>query len=804
MTLRQVLSRKWQAPLFVLSMAAFGLVLLQLRPQPTPLSYEEQFAGLETLARQNRYTEFYGRAETLRQECQTAAQLGQLYLLAARTRVKQLQQRHEFEVDGSKRSAENNYRAIIYDYTQALQRNQPAPDDPESAGIFGDLALAYWCLNDADKALAAAYKALERRSEFDGALQRMVVQMVLAARPDGYLDASMKHLETVLAQSPADSEIRAWAFVRKAEVLIAQDRQNDAYQWIKSADDAVLQSPYAGEVEFLRGRALSRAGELDQADQILRALLQRTGDRGDIYAQAALELGRINYEQFRDFDAQQFYRRVIDTQMGKDWYAAGLLGLAECAAVRQRYPEAAELYRQTVQSLQNNPHNRAVTMEQVRQSLTLLAHKLDLLKQYASALLFLEIEQQIVRDDLLATYRYAQILGRRANQILETLEPARAAARQGVEATAAEALWLRQQQDAVSGHFGRAAEQYLRVAEMATGDDRLYGECLWEAAHDFDKAGKTDRAIEVWLRFINEREGETRWPRALFYLAQAYQSLGDFPAAIRFYETLLAKHPKSIAAFDSMVSLAKCYLAQEPPERDKAEQLLRSIRQDPTLTPLSPYFRDALFELGELYYKNKEYPAAIHVLTEAIDRYGDDSQVGKSMFLVADAYRRSGQSLDAVLATLAEDPTATVNLQKTSEQRRRYLEQAREYFNRAIEAYTRIPEGRRSKLDEMYLRHCWLYRADCLYDLGQYRKAAQLYELAALRYQLTPTALAAFVQIVNCHLRLNNPAEARSTTQRAIWQLREMPDAVFAGGPTRLTRQQWQDWFDWTGRSNLW
>jgi tetratricopeptide (TPR) repeat protein len=803
MTLRQALSRQWQIPLFILSMIGFGLVLIHLRPQTAPLSFDEKFDALEKLSHQNRYTEFYTRAEKLRKESDSEDQLGRIHSLAARTRVKQLRQRHEFGISLSCRSAPKLYEYIIYDYTQAIHFKHPAIGAPECEEVYRDMSLAYWCLNDSVNALKELDKAIEVTEDFTPSLHRLKVSMLLAARPEDYFSQSMTHLENLLNQSASSEDDRAWAFVRKAEVLISQDKEEAAFTWINSADDTVLQSRYADEVEFLRGRALRQAGEYDAADTILRNLLGRTTDRGDIYAQTALELGRINYDQYRDYDAQQFYRKVIETQMGKDWYAAGLLGLAECTALRQQYPAAAEYYQEAVRLWKQAPQNRALTAAQIRKSLTLWSQKLDLLKQYEWALLFLEIEQQLAGEDIFSAHRFAQAHARRAVQILDELKASQQSAEE-VEPTEKEKQWLAQQHEQITRHFEQAAEQYLRVASLASGNNELYGDCLWQSAQCYDKAGKTDKAIEVWQRYVHEREGESRWPRALFNVAQAHQALRQIKEAIGFYELLLREHPKSLAAFDALVPLARCYLARDPPEVEEAEQLLRRVREDPTLTPRAPYFRDALFALGETYYNSKKYAQAINVLTEAIDRYEDDPQLGKSMFLVADSYRKSGLALDATLQKLAQDPTAMINLQKTSEQRRRYLESAGQFFDQAIETYMRLPEGRRSEQDRMYLRHCWLYRADCSYDLGRYRKAAQLYELAALRYQLTPTALAAFMQLVNCHLEMGNIGEARSTTQRAMWQLREMPDAAFTVGLTKLNRQQWQEWFDWTAQSNLW
>jgi tetratricopeptide (TPR) repeat protein len=340
------------------------------------------------------------------------------------------------------------------------------------------------------------------------------------------------------------------------------------------------------------------------------------------------------------------------------------------------------------------------------------------------------------------------------------------------------------------------------VVQTVTGDDELYGHCLWQAAETYDKAGNTNKSIATWLKFVMEREGENVWPSALFNLAQAYQAAAQYGEAIKHYETLLRKHPKSLATFDAIVPLARCYLQQEPPAREKAENILRAVLNDPTATPRASRFRDAMFELGQLYYQNEQYDKSITILTEAIERYQNDRQLGKYMFLVADSFRKSGLALDKIISEYSEDPTATVNLKKTYEQRMSYLNSACEYFSRSIDLYNK--QTKRNELDELYLRHCYLYRADCYFDLGRYREASELYEMAALRYQLTPTALSALAQIVNCHLKTGNYSDARSTNQRAILQLRKIPEEAFDEKYSLLTRKDWEEWFDWTDSTNLW
>jgi len=222
------------------------------------------------------------------------------------------------------------------------------------------------------------------------------------------------------------------------------------------------------------------------------------------------------------------------------------------------------------------------------------------------------------------------------------------------------------------------------------------------------------------------------------------------------------------------------------------------------LTPQAPSYRRALFALGELYYEGKKYTQAINILGEAVDRYGEDPEVGHALFVAADSYRQCGLALDRVLNKLAGDPTETVSREKTAELRRRYLDSARDYYSRTIEFFERTPDGRRGVLEDLYLRHGYLYRADCMFDLQRYREALPLYEAAVMRYQLTPTALSAFIQMVNCHIRLGNTTEARSTNERALWQLRKIPDSELLAGPRQFTRQQWEDWFSWVPRSGLW
>ena len=65
----------------------------------------------------------------------------------------------------------------------------------------------------------------------------------------------------------------------------------------------------------------------------------------------------------------------------------------------------------------------------------------------------------------------------------------------------------------------------------------------------------------------------------------------------------------------------------------------------------------------------------------------------------------------------------------------------RKLYDRVIDLYRASPPLQ--DIDKLYQKLAHFYRADCLYDLGNYEEAIKLYDAAAFRYQEDPSALAA-------------------------------------------------------------
>ena len=103
----------------------------------------------------------------------------------------------------------------------------------------------------------------------------------------------------------------------------------------------------------------------------------------------------------------------------------------------------------------------------------------------------------------------------------------------------------------------------------------------------------------------------------------------------------------------------------------------------------------------------------------------------------------------------------------------------------------------------MYYNLSILYEADCYFETQAYRDALTLYEEAVAALKDSPRGLSAYVQIINCHVFLGQPAEARAALARAMIAIDGLPVEVFAKGVSPESREDWRGYFSWLGESEL-
>jgi tetratricopeptide (TPR) repeat protein len=301
------------------------------------------------------------------------------------------------------------------------------------------------------------------------------------------------------------------------------------------------------------------------------------------------------------------------------------------------------------------------------------------------------------------------------------------------------------------------------LAYINTLNEPRSAAATWQAADRFDEAGERLRTVAVLREFVRERPLDKLAPRALSRLGQSLQALGRYEEAVAAYQENLRRFPRTVDAGSALVPLARCFMALGPEYYDQAEKTCRLILEDsPIFTPQAPEFADALFLMADLLSHQGRHEEAIPLLQEAIERTPDEARVVQAEFLLGDAYRQSGLALREDL----KDPRFVGEKPRLRAEHVRRLEEASELFGRLVVRYQDREAAALDELEQLFLRYARLYEADCLFELGRYAEALKRYERAAWIYRDTPSMLAAYVQIVNCHAYLGQRTEARAALRR--------------------------------------
>ncbi|MCZ6868446.1 MAG: tetratricopeptide repeat protein, partial [Gammaproteobacteria bacterium] len=320
------------------------------------------------------------------------------------------------------------------------------------------------------------------------------------------------------------------------------------------------------------------------------------------------------------------------------------------------------------------------------------------------------------------------------------------------------------------------------------------------AAELYARAGRRQRAVDLYNSFSSERPGHALVPRALLRVGQLNQAMGRLTEAIESYQTCYRRFPRTLDGARTLVPLAECYLALGPGNESLAEATLRIVTAtSDVFTPQAPEFTDAAFLLGDVLSRVNEFERAIAVMEETLERFADDSRAGRTRFLLADAYRRSALALKLESA----DASFAGEIQQMQIEAASRFRHARDLYRRIIDEYESRGAESLGRLEKVYYRHATLYEADCHFETQDYRQALKLYEEAAAIFKDSPTGLAAYVQIINCHVFLGRPHEARAALARAEILVDSMSDAAFEGSVSPERREDWKRYLGWLNETEL-
>lgn len=360
--------------------------------------------------------------------------------------------------------------------------------------------------------------------------------------------------------------------------------------------------------------------------------------------------------------------------------------------------------------------------------------------------------------------------------------------------------------------FGEAAQQ--RIAEREYPDDMwACADCYW--------LGRGYRQAQASLEKFLESGAGSRTPDALVRLAEVQLALGQSDRCLATIGRALEDYPKHPVTYRARLIAAQAGVQEG--KLEQARQWLLDNLENEHLTPKSLEWRDALFALGEVLYKegtlldaqvrltntdqaradekaalaaklDKSHQLLVDAtrrLAEAVERYPDAPQRIEAEYFLAEAHRMASR--------VPRERLASATIEST---RHGLADEMRRQLLAAIEHYaalqTRLNERHRPTLSEQrMLRNCYFAQGGAWFDLGEYRKAIDAYSTATNLYQNDPAALEAYVQIANCYRRLSRPFDARAMVEQAKTVLKNMPQGAKFDATTRFSREEWTRLLDW-------
>jgi len=777
-------SQLWQLPLLLFSLLVFGYAAyLFVDPKPG-LTIDDRIAIASLLLERNRPEAAIEHLNKLLiTEKLEPAKRGRIHLLLA----------------GALEAAQKEKRLNVpANHQRIIEQTRLAMGDGEkpTGDMYRRMGSSFEALNRSAEALDNYRQAATLDPQLAISLQRKIIDLQLGQ--DDTIGAEVS-LEAYAKMPDISDAERAWALGERAQILTDRGQFTSARTLLDEALKISIDPVQLGEVNFRQGYASWKTGAIDDAERYLRVAREQLRVQHPIDAEACYVLGRIYQEKNEPAQAISFYQIVLTSHPGSKVSPLALLGRGLCRIMTSDDDAGlSDLHDLTNQVLEKS--SRARYREPVVEGLQRGAKLLEVKGKYAGAIELLAYEQSLVGEPKGNFFaRLGSVFEKRSDQIASTIPDI---------TDEAERIRRGQQVRDLRAKSGDAFIAYSRALTLA--DDGGYGDALWRGVQLYDRAGDVQRVISALELFVAERPEDALASDALLRLGRAYQASGLFDKAITAFQRNQFRYPKSLAASKSAVPLAQAYIAKGTDFHAKAERTLLSvIDNNPLLTPESEEFKLALFELAQLFYRSGRYEESVAKLEELTQRYPNEERFGQLLFLMGDSYRKSANLLDVKLAALnagevspGQPVTGAGEAIEANAAKKERLTKAKALYDRVIELYRTSPPA--SDTDKLYMRLAHFYRADCMYDLGNYEEAVRLYDAAAFRYQEDPSSLSAYVQIVNSYFALGKVEEAKTANERAKWLLKRMPQEAFSDGSFSMPKNYWEQWLKWTSEAGMW
>ena len=792
-TLKERVAGRWQLPLLVVSLIVLTGSLLRSRPAPTSLPLGDAINFLDRQIASGFFGDAIELSDTLlaRQEY-SDAQRAQVHLRAARARFSEARR---LRIGGSGLGFK-----IATHYQQALKY---------SAGLaaedYKQLGRTFEWQGDYPRALQQYEEAIARNIANPLDLRRRMLAMMID-RLEVLPQPLSEHLDRFLADA-LDSrlDLTLWAIERKLLLFDQLETLGPASTLIARHRDRFQASDLRDRYAFLEAWLLSRTGHYDESERYLRAIRSRVETVDYTYARTGWLLGRVVLRDEgpqRPSEAQSFFSNVHKFHPGTPFGVAARIGSAEALVMLQRDREALETYRAAADeflSLGELPESSLfpdiISRDVLRVSLSVMSDIQRRAGRVAEAVEYAQLAVSLTdMEDVQQATMMLEQLGN-AQSLWAAELAGLSSDRSNLPGALAEAT-----SSVAQTAFVDAAETFLLLAQIGVLNERLASSSSWRAGEMLARAGERERAANMFVTFARERPQNPLVPRAFLRVGQLLQATGQLAGAVEAYRDCYRRFPRSLDGARALVPMARCYLAMGSDFEEMAEKTLRIVLHESEIfTPQAPEFADALYLLGDAQNRRGDFEQAIATLEEVLERYPHDPRAMRARFLLADSSLKSGLALKSELP----DARSAAEVEQIRVESTSRFMAARAGYRMLIDEYAVRDPASLNELERVYFRHASLYEADCFFETQDYRKSLKLYDEAVGMFKDTPNALAAYVQIINSHVFLDQPGEARAALARALVLVDAIPDEAFGRSVSPEGRSDWKRYFEWLDQAGL-
>lgn len=371
-------------------------------------------------------------------------------------------------------------------------------------------------------------------------------------------------------------------------------------------------------------------------------------------------------------------------------------------------------------------------------------------------------------------------------------------------------------------HLRDAGLAYYKLARLRRDTD-FYDDYLWMAADAYLRGHDFDEAIRLYEVLLQENIPE-RIARLYYKMGEAYLLQGEPTEALGALQRCVEERPNDPDTYAVRLLASRIHLKRN--EVEQARQLLIDNLEQEALTPRSVEWRESLFELGRVLFRDAalleaqsrlegvdgedqpsidkglkalesshvRFQEAILRLNEAVQRYKAEVPTFEHRYMLGEAYSQSAKWP----AKKAAAVTVTTTRYQLQEQARQYYQQAHDVYDELLSDLSREQDRRPlTDMERRILRNTYFARADMLFELKDYPAAIDAYSSAANQYNQQPESLEAFVRIASCYRLMDRYSDARGVLEQAKLFLTERipPDADFEN-TTRYSRDEWIAFLD--------